>query len=154
METFGQRLKAIRGTESQSAFAERVGLNVGTLRAYESDRNSPTIDKILEICSKLSIHPIQLIPEGAEHKGDKTNRSKMYSGAAFAGDTLGPSTDEELSYLRKEVRELRDENRDLRNENMELRKENRELRKVEAEYLRLRPDKDDQPEEESTRKSA
>lgn len=49
--SIGSRIRNIRGKESRSSFAERLGIGTATLQRYESDERSPDIDFL----SKLQI---------------------------------------------------------------------------------------------------
>ena len=42
MKTLGERIRFIRGEESQAEFAERVGIAKGSIGGYENGRNSPS----------------------------------------------------------------------------------------------------------------
>jgi len=61
MKSFAQRLLTLRGDIKQNAFAQELGLNPNTLRAYEEGRSFPN-QKILErICVKYSLSPAWLL---------------------------------------------------------------------------------------------
>lgn len=55
MNTLGNRIKYIRGKESQESFAAKIGVSKGSLGGYERDENSPSADAILKICSTANI---------------------------------------------------------------------------------------------------
>lgn len=50
MSEFSERLKELRGTESQSSFAEAIGINRVQYAKYESGKNLPSIDVLANIC--------------------------------------------------------------------------------------------------------
>lgn len=50
MTTLGQRLRAVRGSRSQSAFADSLGISKGALVSYEHDRSSPNAKLLMTIC--------------------------------------------------------------------------------------------------------
>lgn len=49
--SIGSRIRNIRGKESRSSFAERLGIGTATLQRYESEERSPDIDFL----SKLQV---------------------------------------------------------------------------------------------------
>ena len=50
MSTFSDRLKELRGTESQSSFAAQIELNRVQYAKYESGVNAPSIEVLTRIC--------------------------------------------------------------------------------------------------------
>ncbi|MDR2489140.1 MAG: helix-turn-helix domain-containing protein [Desulfovibrio sp.] len=66
METLGERLKKIRGSMSQAAFAARVGISKGALGGYERDENVPGTEAINKICSITCISVDWLITGGGQ----------------------------------------------------------------------------------------
>ncbi len=76
MDTLGKRIRALRGKETQEAYAARVGISKGSIGGYELDKNSPSADVILKICAvddisfewlltgKVSKEPGARIPSG------------------------------------------------------------------------------------------
>ena len=50
MSIFAERLKELRGTESQASFAEQIGINRIQYFKYESGKNAPSIDVLTRIC--------------------------------------------------------------------------------------------------------
>lgn len=61
MSTLGERIKRIRGDETQASFATRIGISKAALGGYERDENSPSADVISKICTKDNISPKWLI---------------------------------------------------------------------------------------------
>ncbi|MBQ7584793.1 MAG: helix-turn-helix transcriptional regulator [Desulfovibrionaceae bacterium] len=55
-KTFGQRLKELRGNESQASWAEHLKLKPGTLGNYERNRNQPKFQTIEAICEKCQVN--------------------------------------------------------------------------------------------------
>ena len=54
MGIFSERLKELRGTESQASFAAAIGMNRVQYAKYESGTNSPSVDTLLRICREHS----------------------------------------------------------------------------------------------------
>lgn len=50
MSIFADRLKELRGSESQASFAEQLGINRVQYFKYESGKNAPSIDVLANIC--------------------------------------------------------------------------------------------------------
>ncbi len=50
MSTFAERLRELRGTESQASFADAIELNRVQYAKYESGKNSPSVDVLERIC--------------------------------------------------------------------------------------------------------
>ena len=50
MSTFSDRLKELRGSESQSSFAAQIELNRVQYAKYESGVNAPSIEVLTRIC--------------------------------------------------------------------------------------------------------
>ena len=50
MSEFSERLKELRGTESQASFAAAIGMNRVQYAKYESGTNSPSVDALSKIC--------------------------------------------------------------------------------------------------------
>lgn len=127
MKTLGERIRFIRGEESQAEFAERVGIAKGSIGGYENDRNSPSADAILKICLSYDISSEWLLKgEGPMHpsatsasslcKTNRENSSQDYS-----------NIEKKLNISEEERRELTVENRKLYREKEALYKEKEEL---------------------------
>lgn len=79
----GQRIKLLRGKQSQGDFAVLVGLNINTLRGYEKGHRMPGADTILTICTVTGATPGWLL------KGE--GQAYATGGAAPAAKpTFGP----------------------------------------------------------------
>ena len=50
MSTFAERLKELRGPESQASFAGTIGINKIQYAKYEGGKNAPSIDVLTRIC--------------------------------------------------------------------------------------------------------
>ena len=53
MSIFATRLKELRATQSQAAFASAIGVNRVQYAKYESGQNSPSIDFLERICRAM-----------------------------------------------------------------------------------------------------
>ena len=175
MSGLGERIRKVRGKASQEEFARELGINKNSVGFYERGERTPNANVLTSIVGKFEVSPYWLLSgDGPMYQGD-TGLSPLPAPPA-AQPTQMPVTQaqtpaqhaEELDFvrrenreLREEVRELREENRSLREEhkalreeNRELREENRELRRIEAEWLRTRPDKEDNDDTGRLRNSA
>ena len=71
MSSIGERFIQLRGGLPQADFANSIGINVNTLRAYEKDRNSPTAETILAISENIGVNPSWLLTgEGPMRRGE------------------------------------------------------------------------------------
>ena len=55
MSSIADRLVFLRGSATQAEFADRVGINVNTLRGYEKGRALPGYEVLESLCSKLNV---------------------------------------------------------------------------------------------------
>lgn len=55
MDTLGNRLRIMRGTESQTAFAGRLGLKQAIYSHYETGRKNPSLDVLVLIARALGV---------------------------------------------------------------------------------------------------
>ena len=136
----------------QDDFADRIGINKNTLRAYEKDRNSPTIDTILSISEKLDVSVAWLaFGDATMCQGETTEQPHRPQ------ETGGPCT--RCERLEADNRELVRDNRELVSDNRELVKENRELMRengdlrVELERMKARAAPDQETPNEAHRKA-
>lgn len=149
MTTIGQRLRSLRGQENQESFANRIGVNINTLRAYEKDRNSPNADTIISICRALNTSSEWLLfGEGPMERGEAAEAEALPAGLPPLPVYQGPCQrcewlEQDLKIEREERRELQQELREMREERRTLADENRGLLKANAdlrvELERLRP---------------
>lgn len=61
MNTFQERLKTLRGQESQAKFAEMVGIPQTTLGRYERGDSQPDVEFATRICTELRVNPSWLL---------------------------------------------------------------------------------------------
>ena len=61
MSLFSDRLRELRGDESQTSFAAQVGLNRIQYCKYESGKNQPSIDILYRICKAHAVSADWLI---------------------------------------------------------------------------------------------
>jgi len=172
METFGERLKTIRGSQSREAFASAFNVHPNTLARWEKNERSPDVAFVQRIAKDKGVNPNWLLlGEGVAYDSERVKNEPARAGTMRCGDPLGrvvvkekvgdalqaaPGLDgllQENQALRQECGELRAENRELRRENKALVNENAELR-IEVQALKLRPDREKSPKEEPARKSA
>lgn len=121
METFGERLKHLRGRQSQAAFAALLGIPQVTLGNYERNRNQPRFELIQEICSRFEIS-VEWLLFGTGSMRREPVRPKP------AGGTAGPPAE----LLEARLEELEREQRELNAERRELSAENRQLHRDKA----------------------
>ncbi len=128
MSTLGSRIRQIRGTESQEAFAARVGISKGSIGGYERDENSPSVDVILKICSVTGAS-VQWLVTGNAAPADApqamAEAAKGYQPAAASGSvTPAPAAPPEFcrhcAHLEKRLEDLDEERRELSVENRQL----------------------------------
>ena len=75
MNTIAERLVFLRGNATQAEFAERMGINVNTLRGYEKGRALPGYEVLETLCTKLHVSPHWLL----------TGQGNVLREAAFSG---------------------------------------------------------------------
>ncbi|BFR47457.1 XRE family transcriptional regulator [Nitratidesulfovibrio sp. HK-II] len=59
--TFGDRLKQLRGNETQAEFAARIGVSQRALGNYERNERTPDVDFAALVCSKTGASPAWLL---------------------------------------------------------------------------------------------
>ncbi len=59
---------------SQKTFSEKTGISQSTISEWKSKRTNPTSEKIMIICSVLSVTPEWLL-SGIENTGDRGNKT-------------------------------------------------------------------------------
>lgn len=79
MSVFSERLKELRGTESQSSFAAAIGINRVQYAKYESGTNSPSVDALIRICRAHACSADWLL--GLKDRGESVSAG---AGAAVA----------------------------------------------------------------------
>jgi len=76
--TISERIVQIRDRLTQAEFAERVGINANTLRAYEKGRTQPSAETLSAICVKFNVSAHWLLTgEGPMFKNDDSSISSM-----------------------------------------------------------------------------
>jgi transcriptional regulator with XRE-family HTH domain len=71
---------------SQKTFSEKTGISQSTISEWKSKRTNPTSEKIMIICSVLSVTPEWLL-SGIENSGDRGNKSSWY--VIYKGTEMG-----------------------------------------------------------------
>ncbi len=154
---FGERVRLSREKAglTQKKLAKAVGVSGTTIQNYESGQ-LPSGPQSVNLAKALGCSLDWLFfgrYPGREAEEDVLSGTREPSAPFSAAEDLEALRRDNRS-LREDNQLLRRENAELRQELTELRKENRELVKIEAKYLRIRPDRETPPEEESSRRSA
>lgn len=94
--TIGERLRRLRGEESQEAFSRRVGITRSALANYETGRTKPKPSVLRQICQRLGVS------EGALLSGEATSFRELASllGSSEDAATLPGLTDHERAIVR------------------------------------------------------
>ena len=58
---FSERIRQLRGKTSQREFAERIGVNINSLRHYEKGARRPNVDILENICKYTGASPTWLV---------------------------------------------------------------------------------------------
>ena len=89
MSSIADRLVFLRGSATQAEFADRVGINVNTLRGYEKGRALPGYEVLESLCSKLNVSPSWIL----------TGQGNVLQEAPFSGlnETPRPLPQPELA---------------------------------------------------------
>ncbi len=129
MKTLGERIRFIRGKETQAEFAERVGIAKGSIGGYENDKNSPSAEAILKICVENDISCEWLLKgHGPMRQGDDLDALPLNCEKAKQDISLDyAELAKKLNIAEEERRELAVENRKLYREKEELYREKEEL---------------------------
>jgi|GEM_PF-5711816 len=64
--SIAKKITALRGKESRTAFASKLGISPNTLRNYETGLSLPNSDMLAKICSTLHVDPGWLLLEGED----------------------------------------------------------------------------------------
>jgi len=75
IEGIGNRIKSIRGFDSQDAFAKRIGVHKSTVIRYEKEESYPDAIVIFRICHIYTINPSWLLTG----EGDKIWEERVFS---------------------------------------------------------------------------
>lgn len=140
---------------TQQFFADQIGVNVNTLRAYEKGRSLPSSDVLERICLIFDATPEWLLLGKGPIKREESLKQAQIEAISAKQKTTDtrPSPDGESEELRKECRELRKDNRELVKENRQLWKENGDLR-VEVEQLKAKAESSQTSPNETQRKAS
>lgn len=95
-EGIGARIRALRGDESQEAFAKRVGLTRSALANYELERTRPKRAIIYRIASAAGVSP-DAIDDGGEVDLDE---ALAFLGAKTSTDKMQDLTPDERALVR------------------------------------------------------
>lgn len=126
MDTFGDRLKLVRGRLSQADFAALLGIPQVTLGNYERNRNEPRFELIRKICLHFGINAEWLLfGSGSMHPGGEEKKDGAQTRDVNEERRLA---DAERRALDAERRTLSEENRRLYQEKTALLEQNADLR--------------------------
>ena len=99
MSTFAERLRELRGPESQASFADTIGINKIQYAKYEGGKNSPSIDVLSRICRAHCCSADWLLGLDDKSCGGRNNSARAGTGGiAIAGSgnsvtgVVAPST--------------------------------------------------------------
>ena len=92
----GERLRWLRGDESQTVFSERVGITRSALANYETGRTTPKISVLRKITQRLGIAEEILLKGVSESLEDFADAL----GARTGTDTLADLTKDEKAIVR------------------------------------------------------
>ncbi|MEG1609635.1 MAG: S24 family peptidase [Bilophila sp.] len=80
MTTIAERLIFLRGNATQMDFAERMGINVNTLRAYEKGRALPGYEVLESLCVKLEVSAAWIL----------TGKGEVFCRTPVSGNAMPP----------------------------------------------------------------
>lgn len=87
MNSFQERLKIVRGSQSQANFASALGITLSSFSRYERGESVPDLEFIQKICSKFDVFPNWLISgQGPMRPEENSKQSAL--------DELRKKTDE------------------------------------------------------------
>ena len=55
METFGDRLESLRGSDSQKEFARKLGIPLTSYTNWVGGTSTPKMEYIIQLCTKLGV---------------------------------------------------------------------------------------------------
>lgn len=135
MDTFGERLKAIRGKQSRDDFATQLGIHAQTLYRYEKGERNPDIDFIRSVVEKIGVELEWLVFGGnsVPHRVSEQRppeKTAMSTQLRPVENVCSHCTKLEikLDKVEKQRDEAIEENRLLHRENAELLRSNGDLR--------------------------
>ena len=133
MDTLQKRLRAVRGSLTQSDFASRLQTPLTTLGRYERGTNLPDLDFIINMCTIFDVSPAWLL------FGKGSMRGGLAAPEGAVPCRRCEVLERELREERVERREVCAENRALNAENRRLLVENGRLREESARLRLSRP---------------
>lgn len=120
--TLGDRIREVRGSQSQADFGATIGISQPAVRNYEQGYRQPTSNILNNICNKFGINPTWLLSgEGPKlRKGNEEDEPLVKTDRDSLGEGKG-KTENRIEQLQQELMEcFREQNRMLR-ENADLR---------------------------------
>jgi len=88
-ETIGARIRAVRGQDSQEAFASVLGISKGSLGFYERGENLPNAEVISKICSIKGVSADWLVlGKGSAYDPARTTVEPARAGVLRAGEPI------------------------------------------------------------------
>lgn len=133
METLQKRLRAVRGSLTQSDFATRLQTPLTTLGRYERGTNLPDLEFVINLCSIFDVSPEWLL------FGSGPMRGGLAAPEGAESCRRCQTLERELLEERRERREVSAENRALNAENRRLLEDNGRLREEIARLRLSRP---------------
>lgn len=124
--SIGDRIRQIRGSQSQASFAESLGIAQRTLAHYEKNNRTPNTEFAVSLAQKYNVSFDWLLT-GVETAQSDSEARELDQPAQADCPNCKVLTDE-LRREREEVRELSRENRTLWKENGTLKEEIGKLR--------------------------
>lgn len=103
MSIGAERLKELRGTESQASFAEKIGINRIQYFKYESGKNAPSIDVLARICRVHACSADWLLglKENCSHRENNSGAVKAGAGGTLIAGAAPPAACAKCPYKKK-----------------------------------------------------
>lgn len=128
--SIGDRIKELRGKQSQSSFAELLGIAQRTLANYERNERTPNTDFAILLAQKFNVSFDWLLtganqktmPPAQEHSEEQAQTAANCPKCAELEARLDRERDE-VREMAKELREINAENRTILKENGKLKEE-------------------------------
>lgn len=90
--SIAKKITMLRGKESRTAFASKLGISPNTLRNYETGLSLPNSDMLAKICSILHVDPGWLLLEGEDTK-------TLTSVTDYPANMMTEVSDERLNHM-------------------------------------------------------